>query len=326
MNKLNFEKLKSIKTPDEWLENAVNIPNKKNSIPLYRHTSFLASAVCVVLCMIVGVILIFKVIPEKIPVSDNSDVKILSTTVASENSDIPITTSDAVLQSSIPKDNSGHNEKSVNNYRGRGTTQTVTEPSERSTDKSNTPNTQAAENNSSNLSPSNSFAGSNGGENQTIATVNPNLPDTDNTEGTHLSPSDSENTNAAIPDGKPSSTPEQSETTVGPIIEEPTGIYTMPIYLHINSIKGFDYDNTVGCHMKRVGGEDLYSYNSVYEKCESNDSPSVLEEENVCIEYKNNGPNDITFGLYEVTFYDIKGNIITHKVNISGNYSVHIFI
>lgn len=322
MNKLNFEKLKSITTPDEWLENAVNIPNRKNVVPFYRHTSFLASAVCVVLCMIVGVIMIFKVMPEKIPISDNSDVKTLSTTAASENSDIPITTPDAALQSSPPQDNSGHNEQVFSDYRGRGTTQTVTEPFEGSADKSNTLSTQATVNNSS---PGNRLPSSNGGENQTATTVNSNVLDTDSMKETQQLPSDSENTNATIPGGKPSSDPLQSETTVGPIIEEPTIIYTMPIYLHINSIAGFDYDNTVGCHMKKVGGEDLYSYNSVYEKCIFNDD-STAGCNDTCIVYQNKGPNDITFGLYEVTFYDIEGKIITQKVNISGNNSVHIFI
>lgn len=323
MNKLNFEKLKSITTPDEWLENAVNIPNRKNVVPFYRHTSFLASAVCVALCMIVGVIMIFKIMPEKIPISDNSDVKTLSTNAASENSDIPTTTPDAALQSSTPQDNSEHNEQVLYNYRGRGTTQTVTEPSERSTDKSTTLTTQATANNASQ---GNRIPSSNGEENQTATTVNSNVPDTDSMEETQQLPSDSENTSATIPGDKPNPQPEQSEPTSESQVDESTIIFTMPIYLHINSISGFDYDNTVGCHMKKVGGEDLYPYNSVYEKCEYDDSSSGWEVDSACIEYKNKGPNDITFGLYEITFYDTEGKIITQKVNISGNNSVHIFI
>lgn len=309
MNRLNFDKLKSIKTPNEWLENAVNIPNEKKSIPFpfYRHTSFLTSAACVALCMIVGVIIILNAQHGKIPVSDN-----------------PITTPSAALQSSIPSDNSEHNWQNSNNHIDGGTTQAVTEPSEITADNSNARNTQSTANsNPKNISPN-----SNGGKNQATTSDKSGVSATENTRVTQLQPSAGESTSTAATDGRPSIPPERTDPPE-PATADPDLVYTNSIYFHVDLNSDFDFSNTVGCHIKDSNGKDLYPYNSSYEKCdfvgESTGGDGVFVEENVCFVYNNKGPHKIIYGLYEVTFYDVNGNTVTRTVNFSGDNSVHIF-
>lgn len=305
MKRLNFDKLKSISTPDEWLENAVNIPNQKKNAPLpfYRHTSFLTSAVCAALCAFVGLIVLFNAQSGKVPVSEN-----------------PITTTSAALQPSIPQSNPEHNKQGSDNHNGSAE-QIVTEPSERTSDNSNTLGTQAATNNSATDS---SSPTSGSGTNPTATTIKSNLSATDNTEATQAHPSVAESTSPDPVICEPSTQAQQTE----PPTEEPVTVYTNLIFLHVDLNSGFNFSNTVGCHIKEVGGKDLYPYNSAYEKCDFVEGTSgwdSVENQNVCFVYNNKGPNKIVYGLYEVTFYDVNGNTITRTVNISDNNSVHIF-
>ena len=61
MNKLNFNELKNIKTPEDWIEKVVNIPmeNKKPK-HFYLSQYFIGSVACLVVCCVISLVLFFK--------------------------------------------------------------------------------------------------------------------------------------------------------------------------------------------------------------------------------------------------------------------------
>lgn len=305
MNRLNFDMLKSIKTPDEWLEKAVNIPNKQKMIPLYRHTSFLISAACITLCMIVGIIILFADVPDGTPISG----KMLSETVRIYDESIPITTPNSTIKSDISQSSSESISPATDNNGKAQLTQTVTEPSE-----------NKAGNQTSDISDGNqTVTGNSSGNAPSIPNEGKNPSDNDNPDETRTPCSDTENPTSDIrPDTKPIYT-KPSEIL-------PCEEYDNPIYLHLKGDSAFVYSDTVGCHIKKIDGENLYPLNSEYERCDVTGGSSGWEEvEDICIIYHNNGPKAIEFGLYEITFYDVKGNKITRTVNFSDNNSAYIF-
>ncbi|MCH5297157.1 MAG: hypothetical protein J1E85_05760 [Ruminococcus sp.] len=311
MKRVNFDKLKLISTPDEWLENAINIPEKKKVVPFYKHTSILTSAACVALCMIVSIVILFNSFPNKSLSLNN----LLSNTVQMDNEDITITSQKSTLQSNTSQgrlDNS-------DNQRSSQTTQTVTEPSENRAEISTHNIADGAHTAKENFVSNNTSQNSNVGGNKQSTTVKSNLSATENTEETEL---------VFFPDSgpvsgdKPSTKPTQSV----PQTTAPDGVYSNPIYLHLSVDSSLDYSNTVGCHLKETYGEDLYSYKSEYEHCDvdifvDNESSSVKD---ICITYQNKGPRYIQFGFYEVTFYDVHGNTIFRTIDLYNNNSVHI--
>lgn len=58
MKKLNFNHLKNVKTPENWIEKAINIPQQnKKPIPFYFRPYVIASAACFVFCCVVSFII-----------------------------------------------------------------------------------------------------------------------------------------------------------------------------------------------------------------------------------------------------------------------------
>lgn len=60
MKDFNFDKLKNIKTPDSWIENAVNIPNvqKKPKKVIPFNTRVVATAACLTFCFVLGSVML----------------------------------------------------------------------------------------------------------------------------------------------------------------------------------------------------------------------------------------------------------------------------
>ncbi len=83
MKKLNFNHLKNVKTPESWIEKAINIPQQnKKPIPFYFRPYVIASAACFVFCCVVSFIIFVNfnntapvpVTPaQKTSVSENSN-------------------------------------------------------------------------------------------------------------------------------------------------------------------------------------------------------------------------------------------------------------
>lgn len=298
MNKVNFDKLKSIKTPEEWLENALNIPKKKKAVPFYSHTSFMASAACIALSIIAVIITLFSSMPNKVPVSE----KILSETVQKADKSIPTTTPNSTIRSDDTQNSSDSKNIPSENKRTNQIAQTVTEPSEYKS------NNQISDDS----------------DGSTTTTDNSLRPNSGSDVSNEMN-NESRRPNSCKTTSSEDDIPPYTLYTIPPT--DPTDkVYDNTIYLFLDSDSDFDYSNTVGCHFKEVNGESLYSYNSEYEKCNVIGGGSGWEvAEDVCITYKNEGPNQIKFGLYEITFYDVKGNKITRTANISDNEQIFIF-
>lgn len=60
MKDFNFDKLKNVKTPDSWIENAVNIPNvqKKPKKVIPFNTRVVATAACLTFCFVLGSVML----------------------------------------------------------------------------------------------------------------------------------------------------------------------------------------------------------------------------------------------------------------------------
>lgn len=306
MNRVNFDKLKSIKTPDEWLEKVVNIPKKQKAIPFYRHTSFLASAACIALSIISGIIILFADVPDKSPVSN----KMLSETVRTADESIPITTPNSTIKSNISQNSSDSKNLTSDNKSEEQITQTVTEPSENNSKNQSSDFSDGSNTATGNSSRVNDSLILNGGGNANSNEIN---------DETRTPCSATENPTSNIrPDTRPIYT-KPSEIL-------PCEEYDNPIYLHLKGDSTFVYSDIVGCHIKEIGGENLYPLNSDYERCDVTGGSSGWEYvEDICIIYHNNGPKAIEFGLYEITFYDVKGNKITRTANFLDNNSAYIF-
>ncbi len=296
MKRINFDKLKSISTPDEWLENAVNIPNMKKDppLPFYRRTSYLTSAACIVLCTVVGLFIIFKTIPDK--------------SVPSNNNGNSTDSHQSAVQSEMLYDSSDHN---TNSQDVSSTTQSVTEPSEKTGKKTDTDIPDVSQKATDNSILGNSLPNSGGTQQSTSYK-------SDFSVSVTVKPTQN-NTPSVISTSKP------VQSVTQPTASD--GVYTNSVYLHMNNTDlNFDLSNTVGCHIKDSDGKELYSYNSEYEECLFETGGDEFQTvDDVCIEYKNKGPNQIKFGIYEVTFYDVNGNTISKNVSFSDNNSVHIF-
>lgn len=108
MKKLNFNELNSIKTPDSWIQNAINIPNDKPiKQPLYLRPKVLATVASFVICVALSVTLfvLFQentqapVLPQKTTISNSDFFDETKQTYASIQSSVisSITTTQALV-------------------------------------------------------------------------------------------------------------------------------------------------------------------------------------------------------------------------------------
>ena len=71
MNECDFKQLKALKTPEKWIENALNIPKKKNKpLPLFLRPSFIGSAAA--LAVLVAVMITLRLQAGAPPLTDMS--------------------------------------------------------------------------------------------------------------------------------------------------------------------------------------------------------------------------------------------------------------
>lgn len=87
MNDFDFEQLKNLKTPENWIENAINIPSKKNkSLPLWLRPTAISSAAAVVLVVAaVLMTLLFQPQPGKTGMTPSLPVQ--TTAAATDSAD-----------------------------------------------------------------------------------------------------------------------------------------------------------------------------------------------------------------------------------------------
>lgn len=318
MNKLNFNELKNIKTPEDWIEKAVNIPKEnKKSKYFYLSQYFIGSVACLVACCAISLVMFFKF-------SDMPEIPISPAIKVTENSQfIPQSTyfdnqiTDDTDSSSTSQENneSGNNTDFKDSTQNSGLIQLPT--AFQSTTQGNTPPTQKpTENNSGTVATEPS-------ENPSQSPTTPSP-----TQGATQSPTQ-------LPTQKPtdSSTniegntkPDYTEPNLPepptdlPWIDEPTQGGASPNYsgaisIYLDENGKFSRSEKLYCHIK--------NYNTGYTYTDTNSSVTLMTIWNnnglFVAEYSPMSKGlSLASGYYYITICDDYGNSVEYICGLFG--------
>ncbi len=314
MKKVNFNQLKNAKTPESWIENAINIPQRnKKFIPFYLKPYFIASAASVVLCCALS-LFVFANLGNDVsvlPVSNPTD-SITSTQNLSNPSDLNADSSSQAI---------------TGNGIAQGTTdpfgnliflQPVTEPNENNNSQNNSGskgNLGAA------IQPS-----SNGNTNHS----KPYTP----TSGLNTEPPEEPVTAkpTSVPSVKPTQKPTQMPTqvqTAVPIVPETTQCtepspetlpFTYDIFFLPSHNTDFNLSGNVYCHVEPKNGFGCTESFTDEELCTRKGSGSSIR---FLYNPSEKYGDYIAMGDYYITFYDNSGHSITRLCYLG--YGSYIF-
>ena len=100
LDKPNFNQLKSVKTPDSWVENALKIPTEqKKPLPLFFRPAIIGTAAGVALAAVLGVLLFMTLGRNSIPVRPS----VQSTSVSQDNTTPTFTTPQGEIYVTTPQ-------------------------------------------------------------------------------------------------------------------------------------------------------------------------------------------------------------------------------
>lgn len=320
MKKVNFNQLKSVKTPESWVDRAINIPKEKKKIPLYRNPYIIASVACFVfccaLCSVIFASFNVNFTPMTAPPKPNS-----TSNTAPDGSTPPFTNPSfpAIIQG-----NSANGEDFTNPL--QNLFPFATGPASASLRPSNAPSLPGQKSTATvpkGSEASSATGGSTGATGGTVAPTEPDNPSQPITE-----PPEAPTIEPTI---EPETDPEEPEVTLPwePTTESPTmegnpseacEYYMGAISLILSDKSDFDINSNIYCHIESTSGEQ---YSARYSNSE-------------LAYYKNTGKRVVYFppihkGIYIdinkdyfVTFYDSKGNSRTFLVYL-GNISVTVY-
>ena len=315
MKKVNFNQLKSVKTPENWIENAIKIPQKNKKKPIYINPYIIASAACFIFCCTLCAVVfanfgvdmpnpIAPVKPSSTSVSDVAD----GTTPSSNPSLIPTIPNPIteIIPTFSTQQQTGSGQKSTN------PTATKNGTVQGSTSKSSS-NSQSVV---TKPEPSETGGGSNNNSGSTDRPTNPDTPVAVPTQPVTDPPESPTNT----------PTPTEPET---PLIPETTaagasGSFNSSIYFYWSpDVCGlFDEENyRVYCHIMTAAGQTFTEKFSWAERATYDYS---LGE--IIVQY-----NPLEKGLhlnpgnYYLTFYDNCGHSYTYSAYL-GDQPVIIYI
>ncbi len=311
MKKVNFNQLKNVKTPESWIENAINIPQRnKKPIPFYLRPYFIASAASVVLCCTLSVFVFANL---------GNDVSVLP---VSKPTDSVTSTQNLTYPSDLNADSAS--QAITGNGIAQGTTdpfgnliflQPVTEPNENN-------NSQNNSSSKGNLGAPTQLS-SNGNTNHS----KPYHPTTGhNTEPTEK-PVTAKPT--SVPSVKPTQKPTQSLTSMPLEVEEVTNFTeltpdTMPFTYDICFLPSrntdFNLNGNVYCHIEPKYGPAYTESFTDNERCTRKGSGSSIR---FLYNPSEKYDKDIMLGDYYITFYDDFGHSITRLCYLG--YGSYIF-
>lgn len=325
MKKVNFNQLKNVKTPENWIENAINIPDKKNNAPFYFRPRFIATAASVVLCCALS-LLIFTNIGSDLsafPVAKPTDSVNIPSTQGEYKGEAPTDSQDN--QNGVSEQLQGSTDTIFGNLFENGTVligQPVTEPKENGSGTFPTKN------------PS-----------QGTTQQNPQKP----TSGTTIKPTTA---TSGDPTAPPVTEPTEAPTTATPPRVDPTlptdepyfptgstdvemteenlsstqgwwgePDYVQPIiYLDMTDNVCFDISNTVYCHlMSCKSGETYSSYFSDDEVCTIR---RLIGKTMLVYDAGKMLNRAIPAGYYHIYFYDDSGNYVRSTANLSSDICI----
>lgn len=315
MKKVNFNQLKSVKTPENWIENAINIPQKNKKKPIYLNPYIIASAACFIFCCALCAVVFayFGVdMPNPIAPVKSSSTSVLDiadgTTPSSNPSLIPTIPNPIteIIPTFSTQQQTGSGQKSTN------PSATKNGNVQGSTGKSPS-NSQSVV---TNPEPSETCGGSNGNSSSTDRPTNPDTPVTVPTQP------------VTEPTEPPTVTPTPTEPELPPIPETTVGeaseSFNSSIYFYFTpELTGElpEENYRVYCHIMSSAGQSF--------------TEKFTWEERTTVSFTPNGitaqynPSRKGFllnpGNYYLTFYDNCGHSYTYFAYL-GDQSVHIYI
>ena len=317
MKKVNFNKLKNIKTPENWIDNAIKIPQtNKKPIPFYRKPYAIASAACLVVCCAIGFLILnsfgtSNVIPTvEFSTSESSTQTDKQT---GENSGTTSTTA-----------SSSQNTSTQQNTSSQGNTSNQQNSSnQQNTDILNPPHTNSNNNNSSVQHPS---VPKETVPKETVQATT-KKPDYTEDEIEYISSGQYEPT---LPPMPPTETPTESPTKnpssdgdgdADPDDEEPDSFNsykyfngTISFVIKDNSV--FSSSQKVYCHLSTSShGDKTYKY-SPKELCTQNGNTFTFSLKNTFYRYSYNQTE------YTITFYDNNGNKCSKTIRLGDKNKV----
>lgn len=340
MKKVNFNQLKNIKTPDYWIDNAINIPksNKKQlvfSLKHYFKPHIVASVASVAFCCILGIFVFahFGNDMSVFPVADKNTVNSTNKAAGSGKS--------LVTSLYIPDNDENKTRESQDSSRSVGS-QIITEPNEKDFSVGNQVITEPNENdynsNTGNIRPSEVFLGT-----DSNVSTNP--------RATAAIPEPSTQQITFKPTQVPTQFPTQRPTQIHtqpptyqpslPIVTEPTEEFTDPplivqpttqatvitskykgtIYFYASKNSIFSKEGDLMCHIVSSDGTEYTKKFSSSEKTLKYDNDSSFIAAYTPIEHCG---ESFYIGYYYVTFYDDYGNSLTQLCYLNNcNYNIY---
>ncbi len=332
MKKVNFNQLKNIKTPDYWIDNAINIP-KSNKKPLvfslkhYFKPHIVASVASVAFCCILGIFVFahFGNDMSVFPIADKNTVNSTNKAAGSGKS--------LVTSLYIPDNDENKTRESQDSSRSVDS-QIITEPNEKDFSVGNQVITEPNENdynsNTGNIRPS-----------EGVFATDSNV--STNPRATAAIPEPTTQQITFKPTQLPTQFPTQRPTQIHtqppthqpslPIVTEPTEIVTDPplieqpttqatvealqykgtIYFYASKNSIFSTEGDLMCHIVSSGGTEYTKKFSSSEKTLKYDKDSSFISAYTPIEHCG---EKFYRGYYYVTFYDNYGNSLTRKVHL----------
>lgn len=294
MKKLNFNQLKSVKTPENWIESAINIPQKNKKKPVYLNIYLIASAACFVFCCALCAV-IFSNFGVDVPAPIASQK---STTSANSK------TIDESTLPSIP---------SIISTLPNSIAEAIESAIQKNTDIPDSVVTKPSSSSSLNNIDSYTKPSSSSTINSTEKYTKPTKPATEPPEPTN---------SPVIPDTQPvptegpaivDSTTEQQTTAP---IAEPSYYYIESIYFDAKANNSsFAFGNDIYCHIESKSGQSYSLMYSSKEKTTVKSTSSGLSasfnpfEKNIFL------PK----GEYYVKFYDKYGHSVQKLVHLGDN-------
>lgn len=294
MKKLNFNQLKSVKTPENWIESAINIPQKNKKKPMYLNTYLIASAACFVFCCVLCAV-VFSNFGVDVPAPTSHQKS--STAINSKTIDETVPPSIPSIIPTLPDSIAEAFDSAIQKNTDMPDS-IVTKPS-----------SSSSLNNTDSYTKPSSTSTVNGIEKFT----KPTKPATEPPKPTN---------SPAIPDTPP--IPTEGPAIVDPSIEQQTTApVAEPSYYYIESIyfdakannSSFAFGNDIYCHIESKSGQ---SYSLMYS---SKEKTTVKSTSSGLLASFNPFEKTIFLpkGEYYVKFYDEYGHSVQKLVYLGDN-------
>ena len=314
MKKVNFNQLKSVKTPENWIENAIKIPQKNKKKPADLNPYIIASAACFVFCCALCAVVFANFgIDNPTPVapvksSGTSAFNVTDSTTPSSNLSVIPTIPNPIINN-IPSATAASQQQTGSGQKSTNPSDSTKETVQEST--GNTPSdSQSVVTNPKPIETGGSSSGSSSNANS--PSTKPDTPITDPTQP------------VTDPTEPPTTIPAPTEPGIPPL-EESTTVgsgekFTSSIYFCFSSEVCAE-ESEYYCHIMSASGQ---TFSEKFSSVEKADVTCTLE--GITVQYNPYSKGlRLRTGNYYLTFYDEYGHSYTYYAYL-GNQSVYVYL